>query len=366
MNRFEIQNGVGKFPYAYPLSQSVLQNESAKCHIWVSEVCHQLSGTEANVVQDPFTASFTTCILPTVSLVPVGIAVCIILGIVLSLLPIGSVLPKWSRNFIQEPKGEEGEATGSEKRQFGRLSILLLVASTIGLALQVVSIFFPIFRMDMMIYLTISWALATLLICITRPDTAPMALLLLYISILIAHSIILFSAVIDLTPETIPFILVLVAAIGAIAIILNMPLRQTSMPSDKISPAFSPPTSALRSPEDNLTMWQYMTVSWMAPLIRLGRERQLNDEDVWDLGYEFQHRLLHDNFRELKGTVLSRLIQANAIDLGIISILAIIELFASKEVTQGKAKWITNYAHRLFRAYFPTKDLTVDGRSSFP
>lgn len=185
-----------------------------------------------------------------------------------------------------------------------------------------------------MIYLTISWALATLLICITRPDTAPKALLLLYISILIAHSIILFDAIIDLTPQTIPFILVLVAAIGAIAIILNMPLRQTSMPNEKISPAFSPPTSALRSPEDNLTMWQYMTVSWMSPLIRLGRERQLNDEDVWGLGYEFQHRLLHDSFRELKGTVLSRLIQANALDLGIISVLAIIELFASKKFHQ--------------------------------
>lgn len=67
----------------------------------------------------------------------------------------------------------------------------------------------------------------------------------------------------------------------------------------------------------------------MAPLISLGNGKQLNDEDVWSLGYEFQHRLLHDSFRELKGTVLNRLIQANALDLAIISVLSIIELFAS-------------------------------------
>ena len=88
-------------------------------------------------------------------------------------------------------------------------------------------------------------------------------------------------------------------------------------------------------------MWQYMSVSWMAPLIKLGREKQLNEEDVWRLGYEFQHRLLHDSFRELKGTVLSRLIEANALDLVIISILSIIELFASTNMSQHR-RFYTN------------------------
>lgn len=83
-------------------------------------------------------------------------------------------------------------------------------------------------------------------------------------------------------------------------------------------------------------MWQYMSVSWMEPLIKRGNEKQLNDEDVWSLGYEFQHRLLHDSFRELKGTVLSRLIEANALDLVLISILSVIELFASKDASPRK------------------------------
>lgn len=67
----------------------------------------------------------------------------------------------------------------------------------------------------------------------------------------------------------------------------------------------------------------------MKPLIDLGNARQLNDEDVWALSYEFQHRILHDRFRELKGSVLRRLVEANGLDLVIISVLSIIELFAS-------------------------------------
>ena len=68
----------------------------------------------------------------------------------------------------------------------------------------------------------------------------------------------------------------------------------------------------------------------MAPLISVGNTRQLNDDDVWFLGYEFQHKKLHDRFRKLQGSVLARLLQANGLDLFIISILAIIEIFASK------------------------------------
>ena len=210
------------------------------------------------------------------------------------------------------------------------------MVSIVGVVLQTIVIFFPVLRMDMMIYLSISWAIATLLICITRPTTASSSLLWIYSSILIADCIILFDGIPRITPETVPFVLVPFVALGAIIIILNMPLRHPSISSEKISLAFGPPTSDLRSPEDNLTMWQYMSVSWMEPLIKRGNEKQLNDEDVWSLGYEFQHRLLHDSFRELKGTVLSRLIEANALDLVLISILSVIELFASKDASPRK------------------------------
>ncbi|KAF9636010.1 putative ABC transporter protein [Lasiodiplodia theobromae] len=97
------------------------------------------------------------------------------------------------------------------------------------------------------------------------------------------------------------------------------------MPTTDISKPSSSPTSELRSPEDNLTLWQFLSVSWMSPLIALGAKRQLHDEDVWFLPYDFQHNRLHILFRELKGSVVKRLLLANGLDLIITTTLAILE-----------------------------------------
>lgn len=123
----------------------------------------------------------------------------------------------------------------------------------------------------------------------------------------------------------------LLTGLLAVVVIFSMPLRDPDLSTDQVSPPFGLPTNKLRSPEDNLTLWQFMTVSWMTPLISLGSARQLNDEDVWRLAFEFQHRVLHDTFRELKGSVVRRLIAANGLDLVIISSLAVLESLASME-----------------------------------
>jgi ABC-type multidrug transport system fused ATPase/permease subunit len=169
-------------------------------------------------------------------------------------------------------------------------------------------------------------------VAISRPTTPPVSLLILHSSIFISELIILTHYRSPLRPQDAPAVLGLLAALGAIGIMLSMPLRNPDLPKDQISPVFKPPTSQLRSPEDNLTLLQFMTVSWMAPLISVGATRPMNDEDVWSLSYEFQHRLLHDRFRELPGSVLRRLLQANALDLLLISVLALIELLANFSV----------------------------------
>lgn len=109
--------------------------------------------------------------------------------------------------------------------------------------------------------------------------------------------------------------------------ILLMPLREPSLPSIKISPVGQPPSSDYRSPEDNLRLWQFLTVSWMAPLISIGRKRQLNEQDVWFLGFEFQHRRLHEKFRRLRGSVLARVLRANGLDVFLICTIAIVQMF---------------------------------------
>jgi len=118
-------------------------------------------------------------------------------------------------------------------------------------------------------------------------------------------------------------------ALTSILALIQLPLRDPNLPKDDICAAFDPPTNSLRSPEDDLTLWQFLTVSWMTPLISLGFNKQLNQDEVWALGLEFEHRTLHDLFHELKGSVTSRVLQANWIDLVILTTLALIELISS-------------------------------------
>ena len=132
----------------------------------------------------------------------------------------------------------------------------------------------------------------------------------------------------------------LLTALSSNIVILVMPFRDPSLPVADISPVGSRPNSDTRSPEDSLRLWQFLSVSWVAPLISIGKKRQLNEEDVWHLAFEFQHKRLHENFRQLRGTVVRRLLQANGIDVFIIMLTATVETFCGKIATR-----------RLYRTY---------------
>lgn len=105
-----------------------------------------------------------------------------------------------------------------------------------------------------------------------------------------------------------------------------MPLRSPSLPSFDIGVVGQEPSSNFRSPEDSLRLWQFLSVSWMAPLLSKGKKRQLNEDDVWLLGFEFKHRRLHEKFRLTRGSVISRLLQANGIDIVIVTIIATVQM----------------------------------------
>lgn len=154
----------------------------------------------------------------------------------------------------------------------------------------------------------------------------------MYCSIVIVELVVLTNSHQALHVEHIPDILATVTAFVAIGIIMCMPMRHPKLPNDDISAVFEPPTSELRSPEDNLTLWQFFTVAWMSPLISVGKKRQIDDEDVWSLAYEFQHKRLFDHFRKMQGSVLVRLLKANGIDLVIMTSLALLELLANLSV----------------------------------
>ena len=126
-------------------------------------------------------------------------------------------------------------------------------------------------------------------------------------------------------PRIITWVAGVALPLASIVLMLNMPMRDPLLDPTGIAKPFDEPTAALRSPEDIITLWQWMTVSWMGPLIKIGYKRQLEDEDVWFLPYEFHHNRVHVLFRELSGTVFVRLLKANGVDLLITTLLGVLE-----------------------------------------
>ena len=174
---------------------------------------------------------------------------------------------------------------------------------------------------------------------IERQSTAPFGVLTIISSLFATRLAALGEMPSGLRPSDIPSFLGLILSFTVIVIILCMPLRSPALPKHEICAPYQTPTHHLRSPEDDLTLWQFMTVSWMSPLIKIGSSKQLNEEDVWSLSFEFQHKGLHEKFRLLKGSVVKRLLIANGLDLIIMTMLAILECLAS-EYHQTFFPWV--------------------------
>ncbi|KAI9742860.1 MAG: hypothetical protein M1818_003589 [Claussenomyces sp. TS43310] len=281
------------------------------------------------VLLDPVQAQFHDCFLPVIAAAPAALAACMVLACFVK--PLFGRVPQWAKSFAVElPDARRHFSLGS-KGSFQGYAAALLILSFVGFLLQMVAVFYPTFSVRE-VYLSISWAISAIFIATNNPRTTPYSLLVLYTSILASRIILLWQKHAQPLPHDIPAILESFAAFGAIVIILSMPMRESQILDNQVSPAFSESTNRLRSPEEQLNMWQFMTVSWMKPLMAVGSKRQLHDEDVWALGSEFQHQRLHTMFRQLKGSVTKRLLEANGLDLIIISAFGIVELLAGLSV----------------------------------
>ena len=178
------------------------------------------------------------------------------------------------------------------------------------------------------------------MIAATCPRSSPNALVAFFLTALVTE-LLLFS-------RDAAHYVAIAAILGNIIVALCMPCRDPFMPRDGISRVGQAPNSKWRSPEDNITLGQFLTVSWLAPLLSLGRQRQLNEEDVWFLGHEFQHGRLHARFRRLKGSVLGRVLKANAVDVLIVFSIATVEILCGsnfplkKYIIIGGTGWLTS------------------------
>ncbi|KIW19499.1 hypothetical protein PV08_00071 [Exophiala spinifera] len=228
----------------------------------------------------------------------------------------------WPRPFIQEPV--DPVDIGSKQTRVPWWAICLFSLSAVGFALQLLVAIESSWSRPV----TALWCVTGTYIVLRPPRTGSIPLLACYACIA-AVDLAVASSRVDyqnLENDAVFTVSATVLAFVALAGVINMPLRDPTRDQSKISKPFTSPTSNLRSPEDNMSLFQWMTVSWMAPLMQIGNKRQLHDEDVWALPYEFQHRQLHDSFCDLRGTVVRRLLVANWIDLALLFLLAILEL----------------------------------------
>lgn len=230
-----------------------------------------------------------------------------------------SVAPKWLRPFAQE----EVPFVRHEKNWTGWLLCLAVIALS-GLGLSVFSAIQH--RSALSLLDVVPWLVASLITAFDRPMKTPKLLFVQYSSMLVAclatHSVHFLdgSFKLDDLAKGQPIALFL-----AILVIINMPLRDPSWCSSGMGNIDEIPGDNVRSPEDRLTLWQFWTMSWVYPLAKLAKSREIYDQDIWQLPLEFQHSRLYMAFRDLKGKLLPCLIEANGLDLFIATSLAIVE-----------------------------------------
>ncbi|KAI1485951.1 canalicular multispecific organic anion transporter 1 [Biscogniauxia mediterranea] len=245
---------------------------------------------------------------------------CLLIFLTRSVSPKG---PQWVRPFAKETDWNRRRA-----RRWSFWTFVLLALSFIGLILATLASISPSPSI-LKVLASVLWAVALLIAVVDRPKKTPKTLLVLFITAFVCGAVSLVGAFNGTGHVHILRVAEVCIALIGIFVILSMPMRDPDLDTVGIASSESPPTFHLRSPEDNLSLWQFMTVSWMVPLISRGYKDQLNDEDVWLLPYEFQHGRLHVLFRDLKGSIIKRLVLANGLDLIIITVLGILDALAN-------------------------------------
>lgn len=234
-------------------------------------------------------------------------------------------LPGWLRPFAQEEKYDEEDEVSPPRKQtrWTVWTLLLGVICAAGVVLAGLPAMLVYPRQRIAILEVVPWLASLLIWSYDRPVKAPRLLLLLFLFILTAYVArysvrFLNHTLVSLDPYRLgQSILSLVGII----VIANMPLRGPELSSGDIGSPKSnnAPSSSLRSPEDDLTLFQFWTMKWVYPLAKIATKRELVVKDVWQLPYEFQHSRLYLAFRDLKGDMLWRLGRANGLDLAIAS-----------------------------------------------
>ncbi|KOS22220.1 ATP-dependent bile acid permease [Escovopsis weberi] len=227
-------------------------------------------------------------------------------------------LPAWLRPFAQE---EPPPVLTRPSSSSSRWTVSLLFAACAGLVCSIAPILLgaghrtELGHLHLPILDVVPWLSAVLITALDRPAKTPRILMLLYLTILTVGLASVSFRFLFHSLRMHPFQLARLGLCSLALIIIGcMPLRDPSWGATTIGGSGTP-SSLLRSPEDNTSLFGFWTMTWVYPLARLCRKKEISEEDVWQLPFEFQHSRLYMAFRELEGRLLPCLVRANGLDL---------------------------------------------------
>jgi hypothetical protein len=237
--------------------------------------------------------------------------------------------PNWSKPFVPELSNEDDSESKSTSGSLG-WSIALLILSSLAILVQIFSLVKFSASQLPSILLLVAWTEVSLFIGLARPRRCPASLTAFYGSVLLSEVASIKSWATHRNLEQATHHAGSILCIVSVLVLLFMPLREASPHAGPISTVGSVPKELDRSPEDKLRLWQFLTVSWVRPLLTVGKERQMENTDIWTLPYEFQNTRTAEAFRQLKGRVWKRVLVANGVDCCILIITSFITLACGK------------------------------------
>ncbi|KAH8712317.1 ATP-dependent bile acid permease [Beauveria bassiana] len=245
------------------------------------------------------------------------------------------LLPVWLRPFAAE-QGPDARSWPSEDdaddddlfkpKRWTHWTLILFLIALFGFLLSLIPIILDSAQ-TLHLFETVPWFAVVVVTIADRPTRTPRLLLAQY-AVMLLTSVAIYSMHFldhDLLYVEPTQIIRDALALVALACILAMPLRDPAWDVDNIGSSALPPSSLLRSPEDSLSLLRFWTMSWVTPLARLCRKREITVDDVWQLPYDFQHTRLYMAFREVRGRLLPCLVRANGLDLCLSTSLAVAE-----------------------------------------
>ncbi|KAF8697734.1 P-loop containing nucleoside triphosphate hydrolase protein, partial [Rhizoctonia solani] len=241
-----------------------------------------------------------------------------------SALPSDADFPNESSPLLERTIAENKKPSGWRQFTLTLIPILQIAGWTASLVHQASSGGSDSLSVIIPAATLVSWVYAGLLPNLWPSYTPYYDLLVLYTSQFVSACAFLYDGSVTVIPgdnfrwEHIGRVFDAFLTFGGITIILNMPLESSGdaqIDAEGRTPAL----------EDHCTLLQWITFSWVSPLVALGSRQPLGEKDMWQLSRLMRTRVLMKQFSQLKrSSLLRKILAANARDMFLDLILTVL------------------------------------------